>query len=167
MDNAVSIYALCDPDTDEVRYVGKAIDVQRRFKQHIYYSQFRQTVKDLWIQGLEKRGQQPTIVVLEVVSRGEAHAREVYWIGRCASTGRLFNITHSGISRRAARFAPRKGDRLIFGYRSKGGDEIQNPLLARVVSVDGRAIKLQAQDGSGSGDLIVLRFPEDGELALR
>ncbi len=33
--NSVSIYALCDPRSEQVFYVGMAADVNKRFKQHI------------------------------------------------------------------------------------------------------------------------------------
>ncbi len=42
------IYTLSDPNTNEVRYVGKTINIKRRYKQHLYDK--RQTShKNSWI----------------------------------------------------------------------------------------------------------------------
>ena len=60
----VAIYALCDPGTGEIRYVGKANDPRARLKSHLRDAKRRATPVYRWISKLGKSNQQPRIQVL-------------------------------------------------------------------------------------------------------
>lgn len=71
----VYIYALCDPDTKEPRYVGLTSNLTQRFWQHIKRKDGGK--KHEW---LDEIGQLPYMVILEVVSEKECLGAESQWI---------------------------------------------------------------------------------------
>ncbi len=72
-ESTVFIYALCDPETSEPRYVGKAKNVRKRFCQHINGRELARskTRKSAWIRSLLDDGKRPQLVVLEEVDESE------------------------------------------------------------------------------------------------
>lgn len=74
------IYALADPRTDDIAYVGITDNPYRRFKQHISYDQ-RQGYKNEWIRQLQNEMLVPSLKILETVETEDiARKRENYWI---------------------------------------------------------------------------------------
>lgn len=63
------IYALCEPDTGEVRYVGKADDPKRRLNSH--HSDVRRSHRASWIKGLKLRGLLPRMELLLEVQKSD------------------------------------------------------------------------------------------------
>lgn len=89
------IYALCEPDTMAVRYVGKANVVAARMKGH--RSEKRSTRKCRWLASLRYRGLAPVIRVLEEVPANAWEMAERHWIARFRSEGcDLTNHTDGG-----------------------------------------------------------------------
>lgn len=86
----VSIYALKDPRTDQIRYVGRARNVERRHREHCYYGSPNRKMRQ-WIVELSNQGLLPVVQVLEVTTDSEARAREHYWLTECSRTGDLLN----------------------------------------------------------------------------
>ena len=75
------IYTLSDPNTNEVRYVGKTINIKRRYKQHLYDK--RQTShKNSWIISLRKNGLKPIMTIIEECNNDNWEEREIYWISK-------------------------------------------------------------------------------------
>lgn len=89
------IYALTDPRTDEIRYIGKAKNLKRRFGHHMV-ADGSNSEKDSWMQELINVGLMPSFKTLETVeARKDANEREAYWIRYYAERGeRLTNIVH-------------------------------------------------------------------------
>ena len=77
----VSIYALTDPRTGQIRYIGKAKDPEKRYRQHIVESlagvSYR---KCIWIRSLLRDGEGPGLVVLQRVSELWWEHAERRWI---------------------------------------------------------------------------------------
>lgn len=74
-----SVYALCDPRTGDVRYVGQATDVYKRYAFHLLYSP--DGPRKAWLEELKQIGRLPVLVVLESNISGEQiFEREKYWI---------------------------------------------------------------------------------------
>lgn len=61
----VEIYALTDPATGEVRYIGKANDAQKRFKSHMRETR-RTTPVYCWIHSLRIQGLLPGLQIIAV-----------------------------------------------------------------------------------------------------
>jgi hypothetical protein len=66
------VYALLDPETLRVMYVGQSIDVDYRYRQHcaVLNSDPNQA-KVRWVAGLARRGLQPTLELLVECERHE------------------------------------------------------------------------------------------------
>ena len=90
----VFIYALCDPDTKEIRYIGKSGDLKRRLYLHVWTAKTRAvTHKDRWVKSLLDQGKTPILEVLEECAEETWCAREKYWIARLEN---LTNILEGG-----------------------------------------------------------------------
>lgn len=91
----VFIYALCDPITFEVRYVGKSYNIYQRYHHHI--TEKRKTYKCNWIQKLLKGGLLPKLCILEECNIINCDEREKYWISFEKMCGcNLTNATSGG-----------------------------------------------------------------------
>lgn len=92
------IYALADPITDEVRYVGKADNVKERYASHIRETKSgKHSYKCNWIQQLLDSEQMPKLIVLEEVSQDEWKKAEIYYIAEFKKLGHnLTNIAKGG-----------------------------------------------------------------------
>lgn len=88
------IYTLNDPETGEVRYVGKtSAKLQKRLVQHVHAAKSEKTHRDKWIKSLSSR---PTIELIEDVEDGLWEDRERFWISHFRTSGRLTNIADGG-----------------------------------------------------------------------
>jgi hypothetical protein len=77
---SVTIYALVDPDSGEVRYVGQTKNVWKRYGTHLTMMQ-GSVAKQGWFLELQQRQQLPVLKILEAaVERSQAKIREQWWI---------------------------------------------------------------------------------------
>lgn len=89
-----SVYALVDPRDDQVRYVGKSVNVAVRVKAHL--NDRGSTRKARWLQLLLREALAPEVVILEM-GTGDWERAEVKWIAHFRSTGcDLTNATAGG-----------------------------------------------------------------------
>ena len=91
----VEIYGLYDPDTNELRYIGKARNSAKRLKGHLYDRQ-KKTPVYAWIRVLVDQGKTPALKVIErvgLVDWPEAERRLVAEHGR---TNSLLNLAPGG-----------------------------------------------------------------------
>lgn len=98
-----SVYALRDPRTGIIRYVGRSVTPQQRYKMHINTARRgtgRRANKKLleWINSLFDELLEPEFVILEMCSsEEELNAREIVWIRRLRELGvPLLNIKVGG-----------------------------------------------------------------------
>jgi hypothetical protein len=75
----VYLYALKDPITQEVRYVGQSNQPLRRLAEHLTDHQNNQA-KAAWIEDLRSQNKEPLIEILEEVQGKDTPEREVWWI---------------------------------------------------------------------------------------
>lgn len=98
MTDHVYIYALVDPITGEARYVGKAISLQKRLKQHVRNHNHERSHKWNWIKSLKAHGALPVIIELECIATDRWQESEVFWISYLRFIGsRLTNLDGGGI----------------------------------------------------------------------
>lgn len=94
--NMVYIYALSDPDTCQVRYIGKSIRPAERLQNHM--NEVSNCHRSHWLQSLKKAGKRPTITIIEQIA-GDIpwQLSERYWIARGRKFGwPLTNNTDGG-----------------------------------------------------------------------
>lgn len=100
MNSKFLIYALVDPRTDEVRYIGKSTRGLSRPKDHLKLSVLNgsKTYKNSWILHLLALGLKPKIQILEVFDSDEDLSdAECFWIAQGRGLGwRLTNLTKGG-----------------------------------------------------------------------
>jgi hypothetical protein len=92
----VFIYALVDPETDQVRYVGKSIRPFQRLQNHM--NEKSNCHRSHWLQSLKRKGLIPRVVILEIVEGAWPwQESERYWIATLkAMDARLTNNTRGG-----------------------------------------------------------------------
>ncbi len=93
-----TIYALTDPD-GAVRYVGKTTKtVEKRMIGHRQDIKYSDCHRANWLKSLERKGIQPGIVILEIVSGSKANESEIEWIAyfRVLMGDDLTNATEGG-----------------------------------------------------------------------
>jgi len=89
------IYALCEPDTGEVRYIGKSDSPRKRFRDHLLDD--TQTHKTHWIQSILSRGLKPKLKIIDEVNAQEWPAIEAAYIQFFEESGaRLVNSSPGG-----------------------------------------------------------------------
>jgi hypothetical protein len=96
------IYALLDPRSFVLRYVGKTSNTLiRRLAKHLVESRHNRWRSGRWIQSLVKLGLRPVIVSLQIVPDGtDWAAAERFWISHFKATGcDLLNHTPGGEGR--------------------------------------------------------------------
>lgn len=87
------IYALIDPRSNDIKYIGVTSDPRQRLKSHL--SEVGNIRKRRWIRELANEGLKPSMKIIEVVQSTEIQ-REVYWIKVLREHGcDLFNAAHN------------------------------------------------------------------------
>ena len=86
------IYGLCDPDTNEVRYIGKSNSPKKRILDHIYSCNDSITHKNNWIKSLLKDGKKPILKVIDEVPIIDWQMWETYYIKKYRDAGH--NLTN-------------------------------------------------------------------------
>ena len=76
--DAAYIYALTDPRTGRIRYIGRTVNLTQRKQNH--FSNIHSRSLQAWYKRLAPR--RPILTVLEVCPRAEMIAREYVWIHR-------------------------------------------------------------------------------------
>lgn len=81
MEKKIYIYTIKDPRDYQIKYVGKTVNINRRFKEHIspYYLKTN-TAKNNWIKKLLSENLQPIFEVLETCENINWCDREKHWI---------------------------------------------------------------------------------------
>lgn len=100
------IYALCDPDTGDVRYIGKSNNPKRRYSQHLSFN--RGYPVSEWIQNLKKKSKKPVMKILASAIGGEAWKDlEPLLIKQYIEDGAmLLNVSSGGIDVRYVSHTP-------------------------------------------------------------
>lgn len=93
----VFIYALCEPDSRTVRYIGKTVNLTRRFRDHVRESHKSKTYLGNWLKSVLGMGKVPNMVVLCETSEDLGSQEEIRYITAARAIGiRLTNATDGG-----------------------------------------------------------------------
>lgn len=93
----VKIYVLIDPETNEIRYVGKTIQsLKVRLTNHLYSVSKHNPYKFNWIQQLKSKKLIPIIMEIEICDENNWAEREKFWINYYKKISKLTNLTIGG-----------------------------------------------------------------------
>lgn len=93
----IYIYALVDPVSRKIRYIGRTNDPQRRLQQHLGNYHRKDSYCQRWIQSVLKQGKKPRLRIIEECDEDVWRDREQYWIAFYRAKGYLLtNITDGG-----------------------------------------------------------------------
>ena len=93
----VFIYALQDPITKEVRYIGKTKNPKMRFYNHMNKRHNEKTHKRNWIESLKSKKLKPIMIIIDEVNNDSWKFWEKYWINQFIVWGfNLVNHTSGG-----------------------------------------------------------------------
>jgi hypothetical protein len=96
MTKLYAIYALHDPRTGDIRYIGKALRLTTRYNMHMN-GYDRQCASQKWITSLKAIGLSPYVSLLEAVEAGRECEAEIKWIAHHKALGaKLLNHTIGG-----------------------------------------------------------------------
>lgn len=76
----IFIYTLSDPNTNEIRYVGKSYSPTIRYKNHINQSKIHHSHVNRWINKLLEQPALPILNIIEECNESNWEEREIYWI---------------------------------------------------------------------------------------
>ena len=85
------IYVLKDPESNEVRYVGKTSQPKTRLFHHVSISKGQRNPREVWIHSLVSRNTPPVMEVIEECSQNDSRERECFWIDYFKQAGEIFN----------------------------------------------------------------------------
>lgn len=95
MKNTTFIYSLSEPETGQIRYVGKSDNPAYRAKTHL---RKEDTHKSKWVQGLIERGLKPALDILDEVPQKEWEFWEQHWVQVISGWGfQLVNGDRGGL----------------------------------------------------------------------
>lgn len=113
----ITIYALCAPDTNEIRYIGQSANVDTRLKAHITTAFAGTAKRDIWIRSLLTNGKLPTIRALSVTSPETADAAERDAIVQARQDGKkLVNCEYNHPHSRTKREHPKR-EKVTISFR--------------------------------------------------
>lgn len=89
------LYLLSNPETMEVRYVGKTVDPRSRYRKHL--TQKNNSYKNQWLKSLKKQFLKPKMIIINVFEESIIDTEEKKLIKKLRDKGvRLTNITDGG-----------------------------------------------------------------------
>lgn len=92
----IYIYSLKDPETNEIRYIGKTTNIKTRLKAHITRSKHNTYHSARWVQSVIKRGLKPIIELVEECTEDNWVEREKHWIAYYRERFDLTNVLDGG-----------------------------------------------------------------------
>jgi hypothetical protein len=175
----VTIYALKDPDTNDVRYIGQTKEPDSR--RHVHSSCVTSKHKmnpdyKAWMKDLRERSAKPVFVVLEEVDESQADSTEDKYIYQCIrdGNGSLTNRRNSGggklptledLKRWDEWDRERKINADIYllerSIRDKAGDDWRNAMLEELMDL---CVERCHLDKEGSYRLWLLKIWHKREL---
>ena len=93
----IYIYGLIDKEKNELKYIGKSINPQSRYRKHLQESKNKCTYKDNWICSLLQNNNKPELLIIDEVNQDDWVFWEKYYISYYKFIGcKLTNITDGG-----------------------------------------------------------------------
>jgi hypothetical protein len=153
------IYALIDPRSDCLRYIGQATNVRKRLWRHMHPRSGDVTHRACWIRSLRAASLTPRVEVLEVVQGSSVNERERFYIALFRAMGadlvnraeggeggpvrqgmRSSEETRARISRSHMGLRPTAETRAKLSASRRGKKQSEETIAKRVASRRGRSL---------------------------
>lgn len=142
------IYALCEPDTRKVRYIGKANNPLKRLGLHLSVSAKLDTHLGHWLSKLRESGTKPILSVLREVPEEIWQEEEIGYIRQARELGmNLVNGNGGGIGGHAPTPATREKKRIASLGERNGMFGRPSPLRGSKKTSEQRLAQSQRQTG--------------------
>jgi len=93
----IFIYGLVDPLKNQLKYVGKSVNPNNRYRKHLQESWKKQTYKDKWINNLIENHLKPELLIIDIIDESNWVFWEQHYIGYFKYLGCLLtNLTNGG-----------------------------------------------------------------------
>jgi len=139
-ENMAYIYGLANPETGELRYVGKSVHPKRRLCGHLRASNHSHLTN--WLKELKRQGLLPTLHILQTVPNDNWAWAERLWIATAKTMGaRLVNGSPGGLG------GSSKGLQFSEVGRARINAGIRRACKGRVVSAETREKMAAAKRG--------------------
>lgn len=133
--NTTFIYALCEPGTRTIRYIGKSNNPQGRLRQHRSHSKSLSSHLGHWMNEIISRGQKPNLLILKEIPENDWEDWERCYIRNARMMGfSLVNIEEGGVG-------------IVGSMPETTREKIRQKLLGGKRSLESRARISQAQIG--------------------
>lgn len=132
------IYALVDPRTLQIRYVGKANDVNKRLQRHYSDAKTRNTPVYTWLRKLAREGLRPILTTLAVCEHGWQEMERTIIAKMRAAGAKLLNLADGGdepycspeirseLGRKAAELHKDPERRAVWEFKKRYGDALKD-----------------------------------------
>ena len=143
----VYIYALIDPETNLLRYIGQSKNPNRRLKNHLCPSHLKITNhKNNWIKSLKSKGLKPQLLIIEKVQESEADEIEFHYISYFRFIGcKLTNLAAKGKTYRGPKTGLKAKGTPATGKNKKGMTrEFQFIPVLRIDTLTGEVVRYKS-----------------------
>lgn len=128
----VKIYALVEPISNEIKYIGKTKqELRKRLSAHIHESKTSNTKKNTWIQSLKKKGLKPKIEEIDLVLETEWEFWEIYWIAQFKTWGFELKNTDGGGKGQSSEFMKNNNPMFKLETRLKSSKSLMGNQFAK------------------------------------
>src|SRR5688572_13966194 len=131
---SAKIYALVDPISNEIRYIGFTIhSLECRLKGHLKYAELVNCHRSRWIWQLLKRGLKPSVILVQEVPIEAWSRAERYWISYFRSLDcPLTNETNGGEGVTGVKLSAETKAKIADATRRQMADPRQRAMVSAV-----------------------------------
>lgn len=164
MKKTVYIYSLKDPRDYQIKYIGKTIDIDKRYKQHIKNYTNKKSLKNSWVSSLLQYGLQPMLEIVEICDESKWQEREQYWIKYYKELGfDLKNMTNGGDGNTGLKMSDTSKEKI---RRANLGKKSSKEKIAKISNwaKGNNKIQKNLKLGSKKSQIPIIQKTKDGEI---
>ena len=164
MDKMVYIYSLKDPRDYQIKYIGKTVDIDKRYKQHIENYTNQKSLKSSWVLSILRSGLLPIIEIVEICDESKWQEREQYWIRYYKELGfDLKNMTNGGDGNTGLKMSDASKEKIRFANLGKKSSKEKIAKISNWAKGNDK-IKNNLRLGSKKSQIPIIQKSKDGEI---
>ena len=164
MNKMVYIYSLKDPRDYQIKYIGKALDIDKRYKQHIKNYTNKKSLKSSWVLSLLQYGLQPILEIVEICNESKWQEREKYWIKYYKELGfDLKNMTNGGDGNTGLKMSDASKEKIRCANLGKKSSKEKIAKISNWAKGNNK-IQKNLKLGSKKSQIPIIQKSKDGEI---